>query len=167
MEVALVASGDQLEAVASVVMPDLVEGLAGLAISRVVRATGERRDAVDVLIDSVIAWENLFGTKDGEPTLRVTASLALLLEPDPAKRRAFRTELGKIYELRSKAVHGTSLPKQAEMPLCFRALDVAILAIRALIKERPDILAESDGGARSLRLILAEPQPDGEKDGPS
>lgn len=127
-----------------------------LAVSRVVRATGERRDAVDVLIDSVIAWENLFGTKDGEPTLRVTASISLLLESEPPKRRALRSELVKIYRLRSDAVHGTAMPQSSEIQLCFRALDVAILAIRTLVKDRPDVLAEPDGGARSLRLILGE-----------
>lgn len=130
-----------------------------LAISRVVRATAERRDHVDVLIDSVIAWENLFGTKDGEPTLRVTASLALLLEPDPAKRRKFRTDLGKIYSLRSDAVHGTALPKPTDIPLCYKALDVAIQALRVVLKDRADLLSEGDGGVRSLKMILGEPAP--------
>lgn len=135
-----------------------------LAVSRVVRATGERRDPVDVLIDSVIAWENLFGTKDGEPTLRVTASLAILLESEPSKRRGLRSELGKIYGLRSNAVHGTAMPKPSETQLCFRALDVAILAIRALLKDRPDVLAEPDGGARSLALILGVERADSARD---
>jgi hypothetical protein len=127
-----------------------------LAISRVVRASAERRDPVDVLIDSVIAWENLFGTKDGEPTLRVTASLALLLESDPMKRRKFRTKLGKMYALRSDAVHGTAMPKPSEMSLCFEALDVAIRALRVILKDRADLLTEGDGGVRSLKLILGE-----------
>jgi len=47
-----------------------------LAITRILRAIAERRDPVDVLIDSVIAWENIFGTSQGEPTFRVTACLA-------------------------------------------------------------------------------------------
>jgi hypothetical protein len=125
-----------------------------LAISRLVRATGERRDPVDVLIDSVIAWENLFGTKEGEPTLRVTASLAILLEGDLKKRRKLRTKLGKIYSLRSNAVHGTSMPTQAEIPLCYEALDVGVQAIRVLLKGRVEVLRESDGASRSLNLIL-------------
>ena len=40
-----------------------------LALSRILRAVAERREPSDVLVDSVIAWENLFGTKEGEPNL--------------------------------------------------------------------------------------------------
>jgi hypothetical protein len=125
-----------------------------LAISRVVRATGERRDPVDVLIDSVIAWENLFGSKEGEPTLRVTTSLALLLEDDYAKRRKLRSRLTKIYSLRSNAVHGTAIPVDKEMALCNEALDIAIQALQAILEKRTDLLDEPDSTARSLRLML-------------
>lgn len=126
-----------------------------LAISRVVRATAERRDLVDVLIDSVIAWENLFGTSEGEPTLRVAASLTLLLEPDPKQRGDLRRKLAKIYGLRSKVVHGDSLPKQTELHLCQEALDVAIRALRAILRDRPDLI-KMNGSERSLNLILDE-----------
>ena len=51
-----------------------------LALSRILRALAERREPSDVLIDSVIAWENLFGTSEGEPTFRVSTCLAVLLE---------------------------------------------------------------------------------------
>lgn len=126
-----------------------------LAISRIVRATAERHDPVDVLIDSVIAWENLFGTNEGEPTLRVAASLTLLLGPDPKHRGDLRRKLTKIYGLRSKVVHGDSLPRQTEMHLCQEALDVAIRALRAILKDRPDLI-KMNGAERSLNLILNE-----------
>ncbi|MEU6240560.1 hypothetical protein [Streptomyces sp. NPDC047024] len=126
-----------------------------LALSRVIRAVSERREPSDVLIDSVIAWENLFGSKDGEPTLRVTASLALLLEGNPSARRKLRTKLGKIYALRSDVVHGTSaLKEQAQFAACYEALDIAIEALRVLLRDRKDVLAQRTGTERSLHLIV-------------
>ncbi len=126
----------------------------GIAMSRIIRAVAERRDAIDVLIDSVIAWENLFGSPQGEPTLRVTASMALLLKKDPAERVMLREKLASIYKLRSKAVHGSGQPKPVELPLCYEALDYAIGALKAIFKERPDLLLEKDGTGRSHKLIL-------------
>lgn len=125
-----------------------------VALTRVLRAVGERREPSDVLIDSVIAWENLFGTSEGEPTLRVTASLALLLEEEPPKRQELRATLAKIYSLRSKVVHGSKTLRDTDFPFCYEALEVAIKALRTLIEKRRDILELPDGGARSLRLIL-------------
>ncbi len=125
-----------------------------IAMSRIIRAVAERRDPVDVLIDSVIAWENLFGSSQGEPTLRVTASMALLLEKDVQKRLELRIKLGKIYALRSKAVHGSSQPKPVELSLCYEALEYAIGALKAVFKERPELLKDKDGTGRSLKLIL-------------
>ncbi|MCZ2820774.1 HEPN domain-containing protein [Modestobacter sp. VKM Ac-2977] len=127
-----------------------------IAMNRIIRATAERRDPVDVLIDSVIAWENMFGSSQGEPTLRVTASLALLLRSDPTERLDLREKLGKIYTLRSKAVHGSSQPKQTEIALCYEALDFAIAALRRIFGDRPDLLTEKDGTGRSLKLILGQ-----------
>jgi hypothetical protein len=125
-----------------------------IAVSRIIRAVAERGDAVDVLIDSVIAWENLFGSGQGESTLRVTASMALLLEDDPTERFKLREKLGRIYKLRSKAVHGSSLPRPADVPLCYEALNYAIQALKIMFKERPDLLEDKDGTGRSLKLIL-------------
>jgi hypothetical protein len=89
-----------------------------LALTRILRAIAERREPSDVLIDSVIAWENLFGTKEGELTFRVTTCLAKLLEQDGDARLALKARLGKIYALRSKVVHGSGALKHSEYPLC-------------------------------------------------
>ncbi|MFF1445084.1 hypothetical protein [Streptomyces sp. NPDC058295] len=130
-----------------------------LALSRVMRAVSERRDPSDVLIDSVIAWENLFGSKEGEPTLRVTASLALLLTDSPQDRRKLRTKLGKIYALRSDVVHGSSaLNEAAEYAYCYEALEIALRALRVLLRDRPDVLAQRTGTERSLHLIVGPAQ---------
>jgi hypothetical protein len=125
-----------------------------LALSRVLRAIAERREPSDVLIDSVIAWENLFGTKEGEPTFRVTTCLAILLEESLDARQQLRKRLSAIYGLRSKVVHGSGNLKESEYPLCQEALDVAIRAIRVLTSDRSDILELPDGAVRSARLLL-------------
>ena len=125
-----------------------------LALSRILRAVAERREPSDVLVDSVIAWENLFGTKEGEPTFRVTMCLAKLLEQGTEARLTLRTRLGKIYALRSKVVHGGGTLSKKEYPLCYEALDVAIQAVRELVAERGDVLRLPDGAKRSAVLLL-------------
>ncbi len=127
-----------------------------LAITRVLKAVAERREPSDVLIDSVIAWENIFGTAEGEPTFRVTACLSKLLADSLAERRTRRRELTDIYKLRSAVVHGNRSLTNADFAQCDRALDVAIDAIRTLVDKRPDLLAEGDGGSRSTAVLLAD-----------
>jgi Apea-like HEPN len=125
-----------------------------LALSRILSAIAERREPSDVLIDSVIAWENLFGTSQGEPTFRVTMCLAVLLERSPKARMDLRKKLGDIYGLRSSVVHGSGSLKESDYPKCQEALDIAIRAIRVLVTERTDILELADGAARSIALLV-------------
>ena len=73
---------------------------------RLLKAAGERDDPIDVLVDAVVAWENLFGSKT-ESTFRVTAAVATLLEPsDKEQRDVLQKELSGIYDRRSRLVHG-------------------------------------------------------------
>jgi hypothetical protein len=125
-----------------------------VALTRILRAIAERREPSDVLIDSVIAWESIFGTKEGEPTFRVTMCLAKLLKEDAKAREELKARLGEIYKLRSKVVHGGGVLKVNEHPLCNEALDVAIQAMRILIADRTDILKLADGAERSKVLLL-------------
>lgn len=124
-----------------------------LALSRILRAVAERRDPADVLIDAVIAWERFFGHKE-EATLRVTLSLARLLADTAEQRAVLKAELGKIYALRSNIVHGASALKFNEYPLCQRALEIAIEAVRKLVSERSDILKLATGAERSNALLV-------------
>jgi hypothetical protein len=133
-----------------------------LALSRLLRAIAERREPSDVLIDSIIAWENLFGSKEGELRFRITSSLAVLLEGSYQARKDLKKKLADLYDLRSKVVHGSSNLKRSEYPKCQEALSIAIEAIRVLIRERPDILELPDGTERSTALLLQD-SPD-EKD---
>jgi hypothetical protein len=131
-------------------------GRIDLALTRVLKATAERREPADVLVDSVIAWEKMFGTKEGEPTFRVTTCLAKLLKETLAERRALRSQLTKVYQLRSDVVHGNRTLSETDHPLCYVALDIAIDAIKTLVDKRPDLLAEGDGAGRSAALLLGD-----------
>ena len=127
-----------------------------LALTRILRAIAERREPSDVLIDSVIAWESLFGTPEGEPTFRVTSCIAKLLAESIEERVALRTKLGKIYALRSKVVHGNRNIKAEEYPICQEALDFGIRVVKVLVADRTDILELPDGAARSTSLLLGD-----------
>lgn len=125
-----------------------------LALTRVLRAASERREPSDVLIDSVIAWESLFGTRQGEPTFRVTASMAALLADSYEARKNLKKNLKGIYYLRSDVVHGNRNLSRNDYSKCFEALEFAIRAIRKLVEERTDILTLRNGDARSEALLL-------------
>jgi hypothetical protein len=122
----------------------------GIAIDRTMRAIFEI-EAGESLIDAVIAWENLFGSRI-ETTYKVTASLAVLCEDDSAKRIAFRKELGDLYEKRSRLVHGDE--SGAEFEDRNRAIQIGLEAIARLIEKRPELLALAKSSKRADRLLL-------------
>jgi hypothetical protein len=127
-----------------------------VALTRILRAASERREPSDLLIDAVIAWENLFGTKEGEPTLRISSSIALLLESEFDARNSLRKRLVDIYKLRSSIVHGSKDLKSADdYAMCYESLDIALRVVRKLILERRDVLGLPDGSARSVKLLLS------------
>ena len=125
-----------------------------IAIRRILSAAHARTDPVDRLLDAVIAWENLFGTSEGEPRLRISSAMAWLLEADGAKRLILQDQLKRLYDDRSKIVHGAQFDSDAMGQRANDALLYAIRSLKALLRDRPDILGLSDGAARSLRLIL-------------
>jgi len=127
-----------------------------IAVRRTLRATAERADPTDALIDAVIAWENLVGSQKGEPTLRVSAALAWLLGADAKERKKLKKVIGELYSIRSGVVHGTRNldPKEAGERR-EEALDITIRSLQILFRDRHDLLTEcKDGGERSNRLIL-------------
>lgn len=120
---------------------------------RVVASMTERGDPRDALIDAVVAWDALVGATP-ETVLRVTTSLAVLVEDDIARRPALQRELKAIYGLRSKLVHGNSQPSEAAAHHAHsQALDVALESLRRILAERPG-LAGLNSTQRSTRLLL-------------
>ncbi len=125
-----------------------------VAVRRTLSAVTERsRNAEDALIDAVIAWENLFGTGGtSEMVFRITTALAILLEPDPFARAELRSDLCKVYSLRSKVTHGGEVkPKDHLDERKDQAIDVAIVAMRELFEKYPSLIKDAE---RGIRLIL-------------
>ncbi len=126
-----------------------------VSVGRMLAAVAERRRPDDVLVDAVIVWENMFGAAT-ETTLRVTTSLAWLLGTSEADRRKKQTEYKKIYQYRSAVVHGAPNPELKKVQdYSQQAINVSIAALRAVFKERPELLSEKSSEERSLRILHA------------
>jgi Apea-like HEPN len=122
-----------------------------IAVDRLLRAIWEL-EATDSLIDAVIAWENLVGTRS-ETSFRVTAALSKLIEQDPSMRQAFRKNLDKIYNARSRVVHGD--PPDADLHAHRQAaITTTLEAFRLLIRDRGDLLSRAKSSTRADMLIL-------------
>jgi hypothetical protein len=125
-----------------------------VASHRTVSALSLRSDPADVLIDAVMAWENLVGTET-ETTFRVSASLGRLLESDPVKRLELVSRLKSIYGTRSRVVHGESVDPQKVAADGREAVSVAISALRASYERGADWLGWTSV-QRSTRLLVVE-----------
>jgi hypothetical protein len=126
----------------------------GIAVKRVVQALSHRGDSEDVLIDSVMVWENLLGT-DTEISFRVPAALTKLLETPVDDRLTRLKGLRDIYSLRSKVVHGASVKPRDVEKSAKDALEVAIEALaRSLFRGEQWLKLTST--QRSTALLLSE-----------
>lgn len=133
---------------------------------RIVSAINARWTLDDVLVDAVIAWENLVGGTP-ETTFRTSAAMACLLEQEPTARLVLQHRLAAIYAARSDVVHGR-LGKDASTwqwrlakgeqkvgldAVANEALDVAMRGLKAMIERRPDLIKLKAAG-RCERLLL-------------
>ena len=82
-----------------------------------------------------VALEALFGVDDkGEQRFRLSTSLALFLSGDPSERRKIAAEAKKLYDVRSKVVHGSrsaGIDTEGMIADCRRVED---LVRRSLVK---------------------------------
>lgn len=127
-----------------------------LASFRTVQAIAHRADRSDALIDAVMAWESLVGTRS-ETVYRVTTALTRLLEPEVGKRRAFRKELQGIYDTRSRVVHGDVVEPQAIQTDSEEAIRISLRAMLELYRRGGEWLSMSSK-ERSESLILSDGQ---------
>ncbi|BDO43061.1 hypothetical protein CELD12_25510 [Cellulomonas sp. NTE-D12] len=121
---------------------------------RIVSAIAERTDRSDALVDAVMAWESLVGTKN-ETVFRVTAALSKLLATSPSERRSLRRELANTYDIRSRVVHGDVVDDGKVSLEADNAIEVALSATRALYRRAPEWLTYTSN-ERADRLILEE-----------
>lgn len=102
-----------------------------IAERRLVSAIAQRTEKDDALIDAVIAWESLVGTRY-RTTARVAGALTNLLESEPGARSTLRKRLLEIYDLRSRVVHGDLAGGDNVSMASNQAIDIGLRAMRKL-----------------------------------
>jgi hypothetical protein len=125
-----------------------------LAAVRTIRAISGRSDRSDALIDAVIAWENLVGTRL-QTARRVTRALTCLAEPGVEKQQAFCDELRRVYDVRSRVVHGDVVDPRAAEEAGERAIEVSLRAMLELYRRGGDWMAISSS-ERAERLAVED-----------
>ncbi len=130
-----------------------------IGIRRLLSALTTRIDPIDGFVDAVVCWENFFGTQ-AETTFRVTGAMAWLLEPgDTTKREALQAELKRLYETRSRLVHGSAEPEPAEAAgLRDRAVELATESLRRLYRLPSLLTLKSDTRSRHILLGALQEQ---------
>lgn len=120
---------------------------------RLLSAVTSRQDPLDGLVDAVICWENMVGSK-GETSFRVCAGLATLLEPDSsAARGELYRELKDLYDRRSKLVHGDDEPDyKVSSSLRDNAVRTAIRAMCRLYDQ--DELRDAASATKRSEMLL-------------
>ena len=106
-------------------------------LQRLKYAIFERRNPEDAIVDAVIAWEGMF-SEAFETTFKVTGSIAKYLSV-PAERSAYLSRLKKLYELRSKLVHGSSssLLKQENVEdLRSEVVNIGLQCLKKLLTDK-------------------------------
>lgn len=123
-----------------------------IGIRRFVSALVSRDDPTDGLIDIVIAWENLFGSREGELSFRISSAMACLLEREAEKRVDRQRQINKLYRVRSAVVHGDAEPDSSEArELRNEAATLTARCLSRLYADFPELLQQKD---RAKRLIL-------------
>jgi hypothetical protein len=122
-----------------------------VGIRRTLSSLRERSDPADSLVDAVVAWENLFGSRNGELTFRVSAAIARLLRDTPEARAELLAEVTHLYRLRSGIVHGDDIDVDVTSPASRRAREITLDMWRAIFRDEPGLIAEKHR-ARTLLL---------------
>jgi hypothetical protein len=129
-----------------------------IAVERALAASTERVDASDVLIDSVIAWENLVGTSL-ETSFRVAAALSWLLAPDSFKVRAnISRDLKRLYGRRSRVVHGAKVDRDDVDRDARLALKISREALYRMLLDHAWLADVSESDERNDAILLGDPR---------
>lgn len=123
-----------------------------IAINRTVNAISERQDPIDGFLDAIIAIENIFGT-NSELSFRISMATAFLLHDTYKERVEMQTKVNKLYNDRSKYVHGSKLltwdeAKQRRDD----AIEILILCLRKLLSEQKYLKYKNDQRAKEIIL---------------
>jgi hypothetical protein len=129
-----ITQADVADAAAYLELPEALADRLALAISRVSLAR-RRRQSDNQAIEVCTALESLFGDKNNKQELiyRLRLRAALYLGDTLHERRAIREKLGKLYDIRSRAVHGGGGAPSGSGPLIAFGIDVAVRATLKII----------------------------------
>ncbi|ELK8497328.1 hypothetical protein RV040_000795 [Vibrio alginolyticus] len=126
-----------------------------LAIRRILSAINQRQDPIDGFVDTIIAWENLFGG-NAELSFRISVSIAKLLGETDEQRNNLQKFVNEHYNIRSKLVHGVKeLTHEQAVDCRDRCLDIALKAVRKLYLERVELIEDMNSTNRSKILALS------------
>lgn len=128
-----------------------------IAFSRILSAIADRASPADKLIDAVTAWENLVGTSS-ETSFRVCAAMAYLLEPAAELRHETLRSLRRIYQIRSKVVHGEQVPADAVRDASVAAIQAAQGALRCVLLRHEWLVGLPTSEERANALLLGDPR---------
>lgn len=120
-------------------------GLAPIAVARATMMVSRITDHVDALIDGVIVWENLFGTgATQELGYRVSLNMACVLTDDGCERIALQSEIKKLYDIRSRIIHGGYHPSSSEATkLRRRVQELTLSSLQRILATHPQLLGAS------------------------
>jgi hypothetical protein len=142
---------DRFQNVASVIEARYCDQI-DLAVRRCLSAIGKRSDPVDCLIDAMISLESITQQDISGVTFQLAASMAVLLGRTVEERESTFRQIKKLYDLRSKVVHGRG--SLSHGTVVSSALDTAKLALRglhSLFFDHPELL-RSDQRGRGIVL---------------
>lgn len=121
------------------------------AIRRTIMSINEREYSIDAFIDAVISLECLFGA-NAELSFRISVAVSKLLASSADDRLAMNAKVKKIYDERSKVVHGVKELTQDEAEEKWeQAIDIVLRVFRTLYTQYPELIEDKN---RSCTLAL-------------
>jgi len=100
------------------------------------------------------AWENLFGA-NAELSYRISISISKLLEASFEDRLKLQKEIVDFYNDRSNIVHGLKeISYEDAEQKRNRCLQIALLSLRELYKNHPELIKDTKSADRSKKLAL-------------
>ena len=123
-----------------------------IALRRILSAINERTNPIDGFVDTIIAWENLFGG-NAELSFRISISIAKLLGQTESEKGTIQKDVKNYYDIRSKLLHGVK-EITAEEAIQYRdhCLDISLKALRKLYLDRSDLI-NHDSRSKVLALL--------------
>jgi hypothetical protein len=124
-----------------------------VAQRRILSALSQRSDPVDGFVDAIVAWENLFGSREGELRFRITMAMASLLAGSVEERLTLQDRLKKLYDERSAVVHGgKELNSEEAREQRNTSLSLVLAALRRLYRDFPQWINDPD---RARKIVLS------------